>query len=86
MLCSLREYKGVNEFVNLAYSLANNTFTLVLNASQKEINNYFNRQKLPNNIKIYPAQSDVHPFYQNSHLILNLSHPLKWVENFAGFH
>lgn len=83
MLSSLKDYKGVNEFVGLAELLQTFRFEMVLNASQSEIDQFFKTKSLPRNLTIFPSQSDVHPFYQRAHLVLNLSHPLKWVETFG---
>ena len=83
MLCSLKEYKGVNEFVELAQRLSGYRFVLVLNASEKAIKQYFSGQKLPDNLIVFPSQKNVHTFYQEAHLVLNLSHPEKWVETFG---
>lgn len=83
MLCSLKEYKGVNEYVKLATTLPEYRFILVLNTQQAAINEYFHNTELPNNLVIFPAQKNVHSFYQEAHLVLNLSHPEKWVETFG---
>ena len=83
MLCSLKIYKGVFEFLECAEILPQIQFELVLNASQSEINSFFGEKLMPDNVKIYPAQSDVHPFYQRASLLLNLSLPDKWVETFG---
>ena len=83
MLCSLKKYKGVDEFVELAKSLPNYRFELVLNAESEAINAYFNLPDLPKNLIIFPKQSDVHWFYQRAHLVLNLSDPEQWVETFG---
>lgn len=83
MLCSLKDYKGVPEFVKLAEKLPSYKFELVVNASIEEINNYF--ETVPNlaNLTIFDVQRNVHPFYQRAHLVLNLSHPETWVETFG---
>jgi glycosyltransferase involved in cell wall biosynthesis len=83
MLCSLKDYKGVPEFVELAKRLTDYQFELVVNASENEIKNYF--ETVPNlkNLTIFPVQSNVHPFYQRADLVLNLSHPETWVETFG---
>lgn len=38
---------------------------------------------MPEHLFIFPAQKDVHSFYQEAHLVLNLSHPEQWVETFG---
>lgn len=83
MLASLKVYKGIFEFVELARQLPQTNFELVLNASAEEINNCFQHEKIPSNLTLFPSQSDVHPFYQRANLVLNLSHPEQWVETFG---
>lgn len=86
MLASLKEYKGVNEFLDLAIHFQtekNFKFTLILNTSQQEINHWLADKTLPNNISVLPSQSEVSQFYQKAHLVLNLSHVDKWVETFG---
>ena len=83
MLCSLKAYKGVNEFVSLANNLPHLNFELVLNASMDEITDFFKETNLPQNLNLYPRQSNVHPFFQKADLIVNLSHPEQWIETFG---
>lgn len=83
MICSLKEYKGVNEFVMLARNCEDYIFKLVVNANQKEIDTYFKNTSLPKNVIIYPTQTNTHPFYKEASLILNLSDTNRWVETFG---
>ncbi len=83
MLCSLKAYKGVNEFVELSSMLPRIQFNMVINSDQSSIDDYFKNKKLPKNLKLFSSQKNVHPFYQESHLVLNLSHPEQWVETFG---
>jgi L-malate glycosyltransferase len=83
MLCSLKEYKGVNEFVKLSEMLPDYAFVLVLNSSQEAIREFFTEHSMPENLVIFPAQTDVHSFYREANLVLNLSHPERWVETFG---
>ncbi|NNC96174.1 MAG: glycosyltransferase family 4 protein [Chitinophagales bacterium] len=83
MLSSLKRYKGIHDFVTLAKSLPDLKFELVINAKKTDINNYFRGDDLPANLIIYPSQSNVHQFYKRANLVLNLSHPLGWVETFG---
>ncbi len=83
MLCSLKGYKGVNEFVNLAFTFPYMKFELVLNASRNELDFFFAGKDLPENLFIYPAQNDVHRFYKRASVVLNLSKPDEWVETFG---
>lgn len=83
MICSLKWYKGVFEFIELARLLSFYQFRLVLNASKVEVDQAFNEISLPGNLEIYPAQFNVHPHYQWADLVLNLSRPDGWVETFG---
>jgi glycosyltransferase involved in cell wall biosynthesis len=83
MICSLKKYKGVDEFLECARRLKSYDFTLVVNATQQAIDAYFNGVALPPNITIFPAQKDVHAFYRKADLVMNLSRPDGWIETFG---
>ena len=83
MICSLKANKGVSEFLYLSHLNRNYTFKLVLDASQKEIDNYFKLEFLPDNLVIYPKQEDTHPFYKEASIVLNLSDTRSSVETFG---
>ncbi|WP_462280482.1 glycosyltransferase family 4 protein [Salinivirga cyanobacteriivorans] len=83
MLCSLKKYKGIKEFIQLAARLSNVHFDLVVSASEEDLNAYFKNDRFPENMSLYPAQVDVHPFYSKASLVINLSHPDKWLESFG---
>jgi len=83
MLCSLKDYKGVPQFFKLAQSIPNIQFDLVLNADQASVEAYLKQNPLSDNLHIHFNQRDVHRFYQNASLVLNLSHPDAWVETFG---
>lgn len=83
MICSLKKYKGVDEFVEIARRLPRFKFTLVLNASLADIETYFMEATIPTNLELVPSQKNVHPFYQNADVVVNLSRPDEWVETFG---
>jgi glycosyltransferase involved in cell wall biosynthesis len=83
MICSLKAYKGVNEFVKLSQMNPEFTFKLVVNASQIEIEDFFKEETLPINLILYPTQKNTHPFYQEASVVLNLSDTKLWVETFG---
>lgn len=83
MICSLKRYKGVDVFVQLAQRHPEYPFSLVVNASQEDIALYFKGQKLPENLSVFPTQTNTHPFYQKAGIIVNLSDPDVWVETFG---
>ena len=83
MLCSYKEYKGVNDFIELARINTGIDFELILNTQKSFINDFIEEHRVIKNLKIYPCQKDVHPFYEKAKIVLNLSHPDQWIESFG---
>lgn len=83
MVASLRVFKGVYEFVELAKRYREYTFELVLNATKEEVLQFVSETNAPSNIKVFSAQKDLHPFYQRAKLLLQMSNPNQWVETFG---
>ncbi|MCC5927243.1 MAG: glycosyltransferase family 4 protein [Bacteroidetes bacterium] len=83
MVCSLKTYKGVREFVTLAARLKKYRFRLVVNASLEDIEAFFEGTTIPGNLELYPTQRDVIPHFAWADLVMNLSHPDGWVETFG---
>lgn len=60
MICSLKDYKGIPEFLKIAKKLESHehiSFRLILNSEQNEIDKYFQNQKFEN-IEIFSKQKD----------------------------
>lgn len=83
MLCNLKVYKGVIEFVHIARRLPQYHFELVLNATDDEINAFFKKIRFSENLTVHSSQPSVHRFYARASLVVNLSHPDKWLESFG---
>jgi len=83
MVCSLRVYKGVDIFMELARNLPKHSFTLVVSAESNEIERYFKGRDLPGNLLILPTQKDLHQFYSKANLVLNLTIPDQCIETFG---
>jgi len=83
MLCNLKIYKGVIEFVQIARLLPQYSFELVLNATDDEINSFFKNIRFSENLAVHGSQPSVHRFYARASVVLNLSHPDKWLESFG---
>ena len=85
MICSLKDYKGIPEFIKIAKSLENKThikFRLILNAEQNEIDDYF-KKAVFKNIEIFSKQKNLESFYSSSSLVLNLSRIDQCIETFG---
>lgn len=83
MLCSLKYYKGVNEFIQCASFLPEVRFELVLNSSRRAMDIFFAGRPLPSNLRLFDAQSDTHPFFRRASVVVNLSLPDQWIETFG---
>lgn len=83
MLCSNKAYKGVEAFVAVARQLPRLQFVLVLNASAADVATFVGQAAPPSNCVVHPAQSNTIPFYQQAHVVLNLSYPDGWIETFG---
>lgn len=86
MVCSLREYKGVFEFVQLAQyfsDVKDVKFQLVLNATKNEINEYLKNSEKSSNLVVFDRQNDLSKFYRGASLLVSLSRPDGWIETFG---
>jgi L-malate glycosyltransferase len=85
MICSLKDYKGIPEFLKIAKKLELHehiSFRLILNSEQNEIDDYFKNKKFKN-IEIFSKQKDLEKFYSSSSLVLNLSRIDDCIETFG---
>lgn len=86
MLCSLKDYKGVLEFVNLSKTPDLSTsfsFTLVLNEDVEAADLYFSSVELSDNFHYICRPNNIVELYNKSFLVLNLSNPQYWIETFG---
>lgn len=85
MLCSLKKYKGINEFWKLAELMPHYNFELVINDIESNIEKYIRENNLKPlaNLIWHPRQSDIIPYYLNSSIVLNLSNKNEFIETFG---
>lgn len=83
MVASLRRFKGVYEFAELARSMPQFTFVLVVSADESEVTEFEAEIGEITNLTVYPKQVNLHPFYQEAKLLLQLSHTETCVETFG---
>ena len=83
MACSLKVYKGIFVFLELAELLPEFSFTLILNAGMNDIASYFRGKKIPRNLDIVPARDNLILYYEKTQLVVNLSLPDLCVEAFG---
>lgn len=83
MLCSLKDYKGIPEFISLAKELTNYSFTLVCNADEKEVKQYLRNKFMPLNLSVFSKVKNVVMFYNFASVVVNLSHTDRWIETFG---
>lgn len=84
MLSCLDKKKGLFTLLDVAKKMPEYTFILVISSERNKIGQFFARENpLPENLKIYPAQSNIHPFLHKTDVVLNLSNPAMVVETFG---
>lgn len=86
MLSSLKKYKGITEFIQLATALPQYKFTLIINESKKNIERYFNSkplQQTATNLDILAQQDQITKFYNTTSLVLNLTDKRRCIETFG---
>jgi len=86
ILSSLRDYKGIPEFLDLSSRFMDNAkfkFHIVPNANNKEVEEYFKNYRVPKNCEIHQKSNNVIEHYKYSNLVLNLSRPNEWIETFG---
>lgn len=83
MVCSLKDYKGIPEFVQLAARHQDLQFELVLNADESSIHGYFSKSTMPANLRVFPVQQDLDSFYRRASLVVNLTNPGSCIETFG---
>lgn len=85
MVASLKKYKGVIQFFDIASDLTQFKFVLVLNDTKETIDEFLEKEKIniSENVTIFPRQENVTSFYRNASLVLNLSDIRMVVETFG---
>lgn len=83
MVCSLKDYKGVPQYKELARRHPSLNFELVLNASKEEVESNFTPHNSPSNLSVFSVQRDLDPFYSRAHLVVNLTNPSLCIETFG---
>ena len=83
MVSSLRKFKGIDRLIDISNKCLVNdniVFELVVDSTKREIKNYFNNTTIPSNLKIHESTSDIHQFYKNANILLNLTNRKMRVE------
>jgi glycosyltransferase involved in cell wall biosynthesis len=90
MACSLKWYKGIDSFLELARELAARgdagrriSFRLLLNCTPEEWRAFARNSIVAANVRIEFRPPDVYHHYAEASLVLNLSHPDGWIETFG---
>ena len=83
MVASLRRFKGVYEFAALAERLPQYRFVLVVSATERQVGQFIHEIGVLPNLCVYSQQTDLHPFYRQAKLLLQLSRPAECIETFG---
>ncbi|MFN8154946.1 MAG: glycosyltransferase family 4 protein [Bacteroidia bacterium] len=83
MVCSLKDYKGIPEFLRLAARHPQLKFEMVINATDTDIRQYFSKHTVPQNFVWHPVQRNLDTFYRRASLVVNLTNPDQCIETFG---
>jgi glycosyltransferase involved in cell wall biosynthesis len=87
MLSTLRDYKGIPEFIELARTFVDSEeiqFKLVANDDSESVAAYISKYTtLPKNLVVLPQTADLAPIYREANLVVNFSRQEEWIETFG---
>lgn len=83
MPTSLKEYKGVFQFVELARRMPDFHFLLLCSTELAEMQRFFSKTELPENLSLVGKQPSLENFYRKAAVTMNLSLCDKFIETFG---
>ncbi len=83
MACSLKEYKGVYEFLRIASGISEVDFHLVLNTDAALFTKFLAENAIPDNVKVDANVKNIWELFRGADLVMNLSLPEQFVETFG---
>lgn len=83
MPTSLKKYKGVFQFVELARIMADFDFILLCSSEHSEMQKFFSETSLPKNLTLIGKQKSLEKFYREATISINLSLYDKFIETFG---
>jgi glycosyltransferase involved in cell wall biosynthesis len=83
LVASLKKYKGVYNFIELAKLNPNIQFNLILNISVQELSKFISCNLLPINLKINSFKKDLINIYSHARILMVMSIPPYWIETFG---
>lgn len=83
MPTSLKEYKGVFQFVELARKNPGYNFVLLCSTELSEMQKFFENIELPENLTLVGKQKSLEKFYREAVVTMNLSLYDKFIETFG---
>jgi glycosyltransferase involved in cell wall biosynthesis len=86
MICSMRDYKGIPEFSQIAQILQVDEsikFNLLLDGSERDIRKFMFSKEIPSNVSIHSRSNSPERYLKECSLLLNLSRTDQWIETFG---
>lgn len=75
MTCSLKKYKGIFEFINIAQKCPQYKFVLVVSAPKEESNVFFKNTSIPSNLTLKNEVTNMANEYLKASIVLSLTLP-----------
>ena len=83
MPTSLKTYKGISQFINIALNNKELKFILLCNVPIEEMKNYFKDYDLPDNLELIGKQNNLIDYYNEATVVMNLTLPDQCIETFG---
>lgn len=83
LVASLKVYKGIYEFIELAKIMPDYNFVAALNCHDEELKYFIDNNDLSDNIELLARPDSLQSFYERASFVLNLSRPEGWIETFG---
>lgn len=83
MPTSLKTYKGITQFINIAINNKDLRFILLCNVPIEEMKQYFKDYDLPDNLKLIGKQNNLIEYYNEAAVVMNLTLPDQCIETFG---
>jgi glycosyltransferase involved in cell wall biosynthesis len=80
---SLKDYKGIFQYITLAKALPSYNFIAALNCEPHELNLFLKEQNLPKNCDFYSRPPNLQQLFLDSTFVVNMSLPELWTETFG---
>ncbi|WP_350432824.1 glycosyltransferase [Shewanella sp. H8] len=82
-VASLKDYKGIHQYIAIASNLKRFKFTAALNCEYEDLQAFISDNVIPENLDLLSRPTHLLELYESAYCVMNLSLPDGWVETFG---